>query len=135
MSLNFNFQNVTNYQEVTTDPTDETRWHPVADALVWLSMICGYREITLKNVDKVISRVMTYQAVGGSYFRGVYITAQDIRRFVGMTTNASVMTDAQWAKRIARIATDQGQSLHNRLENAQTPSALSEIQRSLSKAE
>lgn len=135
MSLNFNFQNVTNYEEVTTHPADDTRWHPVADALVWLSLICGYREITLKNVDKVISRVMTYQAVGGSYFRGVYITAQDIRRFVGMTTNASVMTDAQWAKRIASIATDQGKALHNRLENAQTPSALSEIQRSQNKAQ
>lgn len=135
MSLNFSFENVANYEEVTTHPADDTRWHPVADALVWLSLFCGYQEITLKNVDKVISRIMTYQAVGGSYFRGMYITPQDVRRFVGLKTNASTMTDAQWAKRIASIATDQGKALHNRLENAQTPSALSEIQRRQNKAQ
>lgn len=135
MGLNFSFKKVANYEEVTTDPADETRWHPVADALVWLSMICGYREINAKNVDKVITRIMTYQAVAGAYLSAnagaikVYITPEDVRRFIGLATNASTMTDAQWAKHIARIATDQGGYLKHRLADKQTPTAMSEVHR------
>ena len=135
MSLNFSFKKVNDFEAVTTDPADPNRWHPVADALVWLSLICGYREITLKNVDKVIARIMAYQSVTGAYLSAnggavkVYITPEDVRRFIGLSTNASVMTDVQWAKHIARIATDQGKTLRHKLENAQTPSALSQVQR------
>ena len=133
MGLNFSFTKVANYEAVTSDPTDAERWHPVADALVWLSLICGYQEITARTVDKVIARILTYQAVTGAYlsFKGapVYITAEDVRRFIGLQTNASAMTDAQWAKHIARIATDQGKCLKGKLEDKQTPSALSEVQR------
>lgn len=133
MALNFNFSKVTNHEEVTTDPANPENWHPVADALVWLSMICGYDEITLKNVDKVIARVMAYQAVTGGYLRSkgtdIHITPADVRRFVGMRTNASTMTDAQWLKRLGAIAQDQGHYLERKLESAQTPSALSEVAR------
>lgn len=135
MGLNFSFKKVHDFEAVTTDPANPDRWHPVADALVWLSLICGYREITLKNVDKVIARIMAYQSVTGAYLSAnggaikVYITPEDVRRFIGLSTNASVMTDAQWAKHLARIATDQGKTLRLRLENAQTPSALSQVQR------
>ncbi len=133
MSLDFNFSKVANHEEVTTDPADSTRWHPVADALVWLSMICGYDEITLKNVDKVIARVMAYQAVTGGYLRSkgtpIYIMPADVRRFVGLQTNASTLTDAQWFKRLGTLAQDQGHYLQRKLESAQTPSALSEVAR------
>ena len=131
MSLNFNFSKVADYQTVTADPFDPDKWHPVADALVWLSIICGYNSITLKNVDKVITRIMAYQAVAGAYLshKGapVYLTAADIRRFVGMTTNASTMTDAQWQRHLGKLATDYGHRLHRKLETDQTPSALSYI--------
>ena len=133
MSLNFNFTKVANHEEVTIDPTDPTKWHPVADALVWLSLHCGYAEITLKNVDKVIARIMAYQAVGGGYLshKGarIYITPADIRRFVGMRTNVTPLTDAQWVRRLGAIASDQGALLRHKLEKAQTPSALQEVAR------
>lgn len=131
MALHFNFSKVADYETVTIDPTDADKWHPVADALVWLSMICGYDRITLKNVRMVIARIMSYQAVTGAYLshKGVpvYITAEDIRRFVGMTTNASTMTDAQWQRHLGKLATDYGHRLHRKLETDQTPSALTSV--------
>lgn len=131
MALHFNFSNVADYQTVTADPSDPEKWHPVADALVWLSMICGYNSITLKNVDKVITRIMAYQAVAGAYLRHkgapIYLTAEDVRRFVGMTTNASTMTDAQWQRHLGKLATDYGHRLHRKLETDQTPSALTNV--------
>lgn len=133
MSLNFQFNKVANFEEVTTDPANPENWHPVAEGLVWLSLICGYNEIALKNVDKVIARVMAYQAVTGGYLGSkgtpVYIMPADVRRFVGMRTNASTLTDAQWIKRLGTLAQDQGHYLQRKLESAQTPSALSEVAR------
>jgi len=131
--MSLNFSGVSNYTEVTTDPNDSERWHPVADALVWLSMICGYGSITSKNVETVTKRIMAYQAVTAAYRsfhkEPVYITHEDIRRFIGMTTNASTMTDAQWLKRLGAIAQREGDALRHRLHHAQTPTAMSEIQR------
>lgn len=116
MSLNFSFANVRDHEAVTTNPSDPERWHPVADALVWLSLICGYSSITEKNCDKVASRIMAYQQGVGAYLRfgvngtkGVYITKADVQRFVGMTTNATAMTDAQWAKHLANCVTRESQ--------------------------
>ena len=133
MSLNFDFSKVPLYEAVTTDPADPTKWHPVADALVWLSLHCGYAEITLKNVDKVIDRIMAYQVVLGAYLRRrsgeIYIMPVDIRRFVGMRTNATRLTDAQWHRRLGRITDDVGTHLARRLEREQRPGALAEIAR------
>lgn len=133
MSLNFDFRNVANHNEVTLDPNDSEMWHPVADALVWLSLICGYNQITLKNVDKVTKRIMAYQAVTGPFLGsktvGMHIMPADIQRFVGLKTNATPMTDAQWTRRLGEFATDEGARLLCRLENAQTPSALQEVAR------
>jgi len=131
MSLNFDFRKVANYEAVTTDPADPQSWHPVADALVWLSLQCGFNEITPKNVNKVIDRIMAYQVVHGAYLGpnggDIYIMPVDIRRFVGMRTNATRLTDAQWHRRLGRIADEVGTRLARRLEREQRPGALAEI--------
>ena len=127
MALHFNFSKVRDYQSVTTDPKDDTKWHPVADALVWLSMICGFNQITAKNYEKVYHRIAAYQQVRGSYLRryneanelvDVYITYADVQRFIGMDTNASTMTDAQWIKRLGEIAMEGPWDLTNQDKSA-----------------
>lgn len=129
MALSFNFSAVHNHERVTTDPTDPNKWHPVADALVWLSMICGFDEITEKNCDKVADRVLGFQKATSPYLCrlvngkrvDVLVTPDDVRRFVGMTTNAPTMTDSQWLKRLGMIAMDEGGHLYR----YDTPTALS----------
>jgi hypothetical protein len=129
MSLNFDFSKVFDCEAVITDPADPQSWHPVADALVWLSLQCGFNEISHKNVDKVINRIMAYQVVLGAYLGQLYIMPVDIRRFVGMRTNATRLTDAQWHRRLGRITDDVGTRLARRLEREQRPGALVEIAR------
>jgi len=129
MSLNFDFSKVFDCEAVTTDPADPQSWHPVADALVWLSLQCGFSEISHKNVDKVIDRIMAYQVVLGAYLGQIYIMPVDIRRFVGMRTNATRLTDAQWHRRLGRITDEVGTRLARRLEREQRPGALVEIAR------
>jgi len=109
MSLNFSFANVHDREAVMTSPADPERWHPVADALVWLSMICGYNTITEKNWESVADRIMAYQQGVGAYLqfgangaKKVFITRADVQRFIGMYTNANTMTGPQWEKHLAK---------------------------------
>ena len=118
MALHFDFGKVADYQRLTTDPLDENRWHPVADALVWLSLSCGYNHITEKNYKDIAKRIALYQMAGGAYFSyyegegdsknrvSIYITEEDVRRFIGMHTNASTKTAAQFNKLLIAIMRD-----------------------------
>lgn len=127
MSLNFNFGDVKDHERVTTDPTDPKNWHPVAEAIAFYSMICGYNAITEKNYTKVAARLLSYQHVTKPLFhkdgQRFLLTTEDVKRFIGTRTNATPMTDAQFAKRLGEIAIDEA----SRLELAKPPSALSII--------
>lgn len=131
MELHFDFSKVRDFQAVTTNPRDPDEWHPVADALVWLSMICGYNAITKKNHAKIASRILSYQKATQPYLGiikegkrvDIVITARDVERFIGMTTNATLMTDAQWEWCVGKITIDNAQWL----DTEATPTALSII--------
>ena len=131
MALSFDFSKVRDYQAVTTNPRNPDEWHPVADALVWMSMICGYNAITEKNHAKIASRILAYQKASQPYLGiikegkrvDILITARDVERFIGMTTNASTMTDAQWERHVGKIVIDNSRWL----DTEATPTALSTI--------
>lgn len=117
MPLSFNYENVVNKDVVCTDPSDPDKYHPVFNALIWLSMICGYNQITEKNYTKVHERIAMYEQVSGAFLHRsnddgkpvpVRITEVDVALYVGMTTNASLLTDAEWVKKIAKLARDRG---------------------------
>ena len=117
MALHFNYENVVNKDVVCTDPNDPDKYHPVFNALIWLSMICGYNQITKKTYAKVYERIAMYEQVSGTFLSRsdddgkpvpVRITEDDVQMYIGMTTNASTLTDAQWVKKIAKLARDRG---------------------------
>lgn len=110
MALTFHVGNIANYQHVTTKPStrdkEQQEWHPVTDALVWSSMVCGYNHITEANYKEVAARLAQYQTViggilGYQLMPKVHITEEDVRMHIGLTTNASTLTKAQWRKKIA----------------------------------
>lgn len=116
MSLNFNYKKVAEWEAASTHPCSPHEWHPIGNALVWMSMVCGYGEITEKNATKVAQRLMEYQAIegplleytvpdaaGGRTSRRLYIAEPEVQRYVGLTTNASTMTDREWNKKLLAI--------------------------------
>jgi hypothetical protein len=134
MSLNFNYANVADKDVVCTDPNNAEKYHPVFDALIWLSMICGYNKITEDNCAKVYTRIAQYQAVVGAYlgYAGedgkrvpLYITLEDVRRYIGMQTNVTAETDSQWNKRLAVLALEEA----SRKAHKQGTSAYDTVQR------
>lgn len=117
MPLSFNYADVHNKDVVCTDPNDPDKYHPVFNALIWLSMICGYNQITKKTYAKVYERIAMYEQVSGAFLSRsdddgkpvpVRITEDDVALYIGMTTNASTLTDAEWVKKVAKLARDRG---------------------------
>ena len=110
MSLNFNLVPIRErigddaFERLTTHPADvgkkSQRWHPVTDALIWLSLLCGFNKITEENAFTVATRIIAYENATGPYLSGgkepLRINLLDVRAHIGMTTNASTYTDAKF---------------------------------------
>ena len=129
MSLNFSFKDCTppegmTLDEFTTSPFDKDNFHPVADALVWLSMFCGFNRITKANVDDVISRIALYEKLFGPYLNVGRITRADVEMFVGMHTNVAPEKFHTWASRIVK----QWTRSQDRIRQINVPSVYSRIE-------
>ena len=102
----------------TDHPCDPDRWHPVVEAVVSYSMICGFSRIDENNWETVAKRIMVWEkafgpriVVGtksyptfedlGAGTSAIRIKPADIKRLIGFHSNADRMTDKQFANRIA----------------------------------
>jgi len=116
MSLNFDYKQVADWEAASTHPLYPDDWHPIGNALVWSSMVCGYSTITEKNAKRIAQRLMEYQMVSGPLVeytvsdepgsrstRSLYIDEPEVRRYIGLRTNASTMTDREWNKKLLDI--------------------------------
>lgn len=122
MALTFHVGNIANHEHVTTRPStrdkEDQEWHPVTDALVWSSIVCGYNHITEANYKEVAARLAQYQAViggilGYQIMPKVNITEEDVRMHIGLTTNASTLTKAQWRKKIVDMVEREAETIQH----------------------
>lgn len=111
MSLDFSFAKCAkvNGENVYDMPGNPEKWHPVAEQLAFVTMVIGMREITDKNAEKFAQRLSLYQRITGPLIRfgdgtKAYITLEDVEQHIGMATNASALTDAQFAKHMVEVA-------------------------------
>ena len=100
--------NITNCKDSASLQTAE-EW-PITNALIWQTMSVGIRDITEKTIPEFYARLSVWESIVGPMFyeddengktteRGV--TLDDLRKRIGLHTNASSMTRAEWRKNIA----------------------------------
>lgn len=128
MSLDWELGEIENYRElcwwkasdpmirVPSDGSDGYRLNPVTDALIWECLALDMNRITEKNVDQFYARMkMSYaihqhtprfshlaKAINWMTPHGEWdgsITKDMIRAHVGLSTNVTQKTDAQWMKK------------------------------------
>jgi hypothetical protein len=82
-------------------------------AVSTLTMVIGINEITEDNIDEFLGRVHTSEALFGAYFSGtdeetgerIHGTPRKlIERFIGLHTNASPLTAAQYGRELIKRA-------------------------------
>lgn len=117
----------------TTHPDkgeDDQQLNGITNALIWATMIVGCDG---RNIERFVQRIREYEmacgplmhwpdpewqdrAVAANVIRADsqhpdgWISAAELRRHEGFSTNASAKTDAQWAKDLARMVKEAAQS-------------------------
>lgn len=141
MSLNWNCKPLTDrgINIWTTKPDvadDDQVLNPITESLIWASITVGCDG---RKIDTFIQRIREYeiacgpllhwpeagyeeQAIAANFIRPDsrhpkgYLSAAELRRHEGFSTNASALTDAQWAKKLAQIISEKASgSLHREL--------------------
>lgn len=79
---------------------DTTRLTPMVESLVWISMLAGFNKITKDNWPQIFVRIAMVETCIGPYRSspegGVYFKPEEIKRCVGLETNAAAMTPKQF---------------------------------------
>lgn len=97
-------------------PDDKHRYNPVTEVLIFAALPCGFNEITEKNWRQVARRIDLYERTFGTFLtspngRPVFIDEDHVKRHIGMRTNASTLTEAQFKKKMGENAIREMQSL------------------------
>lgn len=99
MALNWNIEQVKDYKQVTT----KKEW-PITDILIWATMFVGFRSITKDNYHEFYKRLHLRELVDGSFLnengKPYYITEADIKRRIGLSTNASSFSRTEFMRRL-----------------------------------
>jgi hypothetical protein len=110
MSLNFNFTDIENFEEVCylrfpEVPLTEERINPVTETLIYYSMFTDIGwQITSKNVDEFFKRIKLHEALFGPILGGPEgprpITREQVDAHVGLRVNVAPVTRGRWQKRM-----------------------------------
>jgi hypothetical protein len=111
MALTFDVSRMKNFEVLTTlvvtegDSTRQ-RWHYITEGLIFLTMGIGMNEITEENWKEFYNRVNMWERCNGpQLWRGHetnspknFITPLEVFMHIGLHTNASRKTEAQFTK-------------------------------------
>lgn len=76
------------------------------ETIIFTTMFVGMGDITEKNCEEFYRRVYTWEAVTGPLRRNTYITLEEVKQFVGLHTNVSLMSKKRFASHMAKVALD-----------------------------
>lgn len=137
MALTWSVERIKDHERITTSPWPGEgggdQWHPITSKLVMLSMVCGYGVITNANAKDVAERVAMYELAfpndrlgflgqQGSGVDYISITYKDVLNHVGLSTNASTLTRAQWVKKLGQLVEREAEA---KVRRDQRPEAVS----------
>lgn len=109
MSLDFNYTNVANAEEVMLD--EDGNMKPVSEALVFATMVTGINVIKTDNWKEFYVRVNAFEKLHGPYIRmgdgsERPITPEDVHKHIGLRTNATTRTRTQFLRDVVGLALD-----------------------------
>ena len=102
MALNWNIGRVTNHGTVCYKGKGDNReLREITSVIIFLTMPVGINEITSKNVDEFCWRLEVLKMLDEAKYgqaapNTLWPTHEDVRRHIGLNTNASRMTEAKF---------------------------------------
>ncbi len=105
MSLNYNFSKITEHEALHSD---ERQWS-ITEHLIFHTMAVQMSSITERNWKQFATRYFAYHTLHNTPANGK-VTVADIKRRIGLSTNAYNRTDAQFRKYLAEYLISEGES-------------------------
>lgn len=107
MSLRWNVGDVKDYE---TLHEDDAQW-VITEALIWATMPLGMNRITQKNWAEFYARLSMWQGLYGNNLvflnmEPYRITADDVKRRIGLGTNASTLPRTTFMKNMVNFVND-----------------------------
>lgn len=109
MALNWNLEDIKNYKRLVYTKNDDGTYkmNKIYETIILSTMIVGMREITEENHEKFFNRLRLVESMDGAFFfetkRGKhhprYIKKEEIKKMIGLRTNASELTRTKFMKR------------------------------------
>lgn len=113
MSLNYELGDIKDWKEVCFKRREDEEWmNPVTESLIWATMSVGINTIKESNVEEFYFRIKALELVSGAFMsmRGEgdklenrYFTFEEIKAHIGLSTNASRKTHAEFMNDIKRM--------------------------------
>jgi len=105
MTLNWNIKNCN--PATLQDKPDQSRHYVICV----LCTVTGVSAITKENSKEVFSRFHAIEELDGPMLmdgkgNGVYLTHENVDRFIGMTVNVAPMSNRQFIKKLRKMASD-----------------------------
>lgn len=105
MSLTWNITNCN--PSTLQNKADQSRHYVICS----LCTVVGVGAITETNSKEAFNRFHVIEELEGPMLmdgkgHGVYLTQQDVDRFIGMTVNVAPMSNSQFVKKLRKIASD-----------------------------
>lgn len=82
------------------------RLSAVSEALVWASMVTGVPALTEANWLTAAARLRAWESAVGPFLRSGPIPADEVRRHIGLTTNAARLGLAEFERKLGRAVLD-----------------------------
>jgi hypothetical protein len=106
MALHTNIGNCVNWEELNTDAN-----YPMTERIYFVTLVTDLGEITDTNYGEFYARTKVYGLITGDNS----ITLEDVKRRIGLTTNVSNRTTAQFLKRMSELAQREYQATQNQI--------------------
>ena len=104
MGLDFNYGQIKDWENVCFHPGENGEMKVLTSSLIWATMAVGINKITEKNALDFYKRVNAFERIFDAYRTSaegpVYFTLEEIRQHIGLYTNASPLTEAEFRKNL-----------------------------------
>jgi hypothetical protein len=99
MAFTYDLTAINNFNSVCfKGDGDDTRLNPVTHTLVWGMLLIDLSAITEANCAEVYARLKVAERIYSE--NGIGVNLQDVVNHIGLKTNASNYTSAEWLKKI-----------------------------------
>ena len=119
MALHWELRSIDNWETVCCN--EDGTLSGTTECLIWATMMVGLSRITASNAKKFYERLHAWETARGAFRSDRQpLDFNDVVRHIGLATNASHETDAQFRKKLMRALEEEAR---RKAERATTPEA------------